>query len=67
MSDTGRTYCSIAGANSSWWNWVSSPITIVWDVARARAPALAVKPREVMASSMRARVDGEMGRLPDSA
>jgi len=42
-------------------------MTIVWDVASARAPAFGVKPSSVMAAWIRSRVSREMLRLPDSA
>ncbi len=42
-------------------------MTMVSEVASARAPALTVNPRLAMASSMRSRVSREMDRLPDSA
>ena len=42
-------------------------MTIVSEVARARAPAFTVNPRFTMAFSIRSRVSREMERLPDSA
>src|SRR3954451_6150202 len=63
----GRMYCSIAGANSSSWNWTSSPRTPVWDVRSARAPAFGVYFNVLMASSTRRRVSGEIERFPESA
>ena len=57
----------MAGANSSSKNWTNKPMTIVCDVARARAPACGVKPSSAMAASMRSRVSLDMLRLPDSA
>ena len=40
---------------------------MVWDVARARAPAFGVKSRSAMARSIRRRVSAEIDRLPESA
>ena len=42
-------------------------MTIVCDVASARAPALTVNPRLAIAASMRPRVSWEIDRLPESA
>ena len=42
-------------------------MTIVSEVASARAPAFTVNPRLLIASSMRSRVSREIDRLPDSA
>src|SRR6478736_225147 len=57
----------MAGANSSWWNCRRTPRTMVWEVARARAPAFGVKSRSAMARSIRRRVSAEIDRLPESA
>src|SRR6478609_11974397 len=40
---------------------------MVWDVAKARAPAFGVKSRSAMARSIRRRVSAEIDRLPESA
>src|SRR5690606_29524943 len=55
------------GANSSSWNCASNPLTIVFDVASARAPAFAVYPSSTTASFTRCRTSAEIVRLPDRA
>jgi hypothetical protein len=42
-------------------------MTIVREVASARAPAFGVKPRSSIALEIRSRVSCEIVRLPDSA